>query len=368
MEQLHIDLFYLLLSYCTDLSTLVNLSMVSISFQRRVNSFLSSMGTDHLVDSGEPITADWLCGRIIGRGGFSKVFELGGISHLCVKVVWDGPSVKEGVTSDSEVGTNKIIELDASKNQTEIFDWGIYFLSSQSWVVSFVSSRHLNRITKSEYDYLKYNTLPLYPKVYTCGYKNHRFYYVMERIPGVTLRKLLLSHKSIWNIKNNIELIPVDIKPAIIRIITELRDTQMYHGDLKPENMICQFHNKELQIRLIDPVAHLHKQQIGSAEYNPFGLWYELADVCAIIIILLEIFIGRIVFSQGITGSHSIHYVSQELEEIKRRSPQESLRFLLVQQLQEIQYNYKAYSPLLELLSKYQKKIIVQVPSTLLTN
>jgi len=289
---------------------------------------------------------------------------LAGIHHLCVKVVWGGSSVKEDFTFTE--GSNKIIESDVLKRKSEIIDWGIYFLSSQSWVVSYVNSRYLNRITKSEYDYLKSNTFPLYPKVYTCGYKNHRFYYVMERIPGVTLRKLLMSHKSISFLKKKIELIPVDIKPAIMKIITDLRDNQKYHGDLKPENMICQFHKKELQIRLIDPVAHLQKQQIGSAEYNPFGLWYELADVCAIIIILLEIFIGRIVFSQGINGSHSGHYISQELEEIKSRSPKESLRYHLVQYLQNIQFNDHAYSNLLDLLGKHQKKIIVQVPTSFL--
>jgi len=139
----------------------------------------------------------------------------------------------------------------------------------------------------------------------------------MERIHGVTLRELL-KLRAIAAHSDNTDMIDLDLKPAFLDLIHNLFTNNFVHGDLKPENMMLTFSNNyNVNLRLIDPISHW-KGNIISAEYNPKAFLDSLSDELSLSIIILEIWLGRLLFSKGRNTNGCEEKMREEIQEASR--------------------------------------------------
>eukprot|EP01124_Arcella_intermedia_P027216 TRINITY_DN5277_c0_g1_i1.p1 TRINITY_DN5277_c0_g1~~TRINITY_DN5277_c0_g1_i1.p1 ORF type:complete len:291 (-),score=55.15 TRINITY_DN5277_c0_g1_i1:19-891(-) len=199
----------------------------------------------------------------------------------------------------------KIEKLDAQEKQVfDVFSSCYTFVSSGE-IASCHSKSSILHAFNEEHDNLvnmKYQPpefmdkyFQLFPKVYGFGSFNSDKYFVMERLPGMTLRNIMkCSGKDVPGSK------PVDLLPLFIDLSKDFdylcknvlysrnewysRDS-FSHGDLKPENMFLSNNKTSPRLRVIDPAPHAATSWV----YHPRRILGQTGDVISICFILLEV-------------------------------------------------------------------------------
>ena len=200
--------------------------------------------------SNEPLAHFYnhlLMKRMIGKGSFSRVYHFGGISPLCVKVA------SGGLTDAQEFQRNlERAEINAQIEDIEHRPALEYGYISSGQCVKLISHRKVTYMLAFEYAHLQHlASLPLppdepaqlFPRPYYFGYVAQTSYYVMEKLPGITLRRVISAAAPLNVLELDAsDLVEIDFVPLIIRLLRYMhllmRVDETFHGDLKPENMI----------------------------------------------------------------------------------------------------------------------------------
>lgn len=227
-------------------------------------------------------------GEILGRGGFSSVYETWldwaepeEQRDVCIKVGYPGGGGAGRVTRLFGGGASKSSQ---GLRPDEVCDEGL-FMHAGGIRCGSVSGEDVRTIFSTEYAFLESFDTHLLPKVFAAGEQDGVPYYVMERFRGHNLRD--------WRYRGG-RLHEVRWFKHLLSDLTGLQNSRpdFYHGDLKPENLIILRDG----FRLIDPalrpdVTRPLRTTISVA-YNPLGLGDERADTLAIAVMLFELLTG----------------------------------------------------------------------------
>lgn len=381
-----------------------------------------------------------ICGSLIGIGGFSHVFTLSRIPCLCLKFAFGGKSTVES----SEEIAKKRIEAWAVVNQkmmklkeqldnkqvylTALDVYGKAFYHWSSGIeVELMSTEQVSELVYQEFKLLfelqqadvlrvpnqhfnmyhqsspriivkplqsnKASTMLniLFPRVLFYGKLNERSFYIMERLKGITLRKLLANASYGPTATHTLA---IDLIPPLIKLVTDLNfllnTIKFWHGDLKPDNIFIDISpNGEVSIRLIDPVVRNVEAEhsfIGwrftrvlSVPYNPKGLAAEKGDVYSLLMILYEIASGSPLFrpKEEIRWDLDSYYLNQNLEGLKQDIQLKMKRFeknpfiiTILKRISETEMKKNTLSSLINLLQEYKQKspLEIYIPPNLITN
>ena len=212
-------------------------------------------------------------GSLLGRGSFARVYNIGAISPWCIKVASGGLAATDRFTVCDDEHINAVLKEEELHVPSLEF---CYYSSGRA--AKLLSHTQVSVVLLYEYLRLQEITsfpLPdwekesLYPRPYTFGVLGNTGYYVMEKLQGVTMRKVLLStvrHSD----KKWADTVTIDFAPLVarlIRYISYLMTHKLcYHGDMKPENIMLVPDRYHFQACLWNHLSY-HAALMGAIAY-----------------------------------------------------------------------------------------------------
>lgn len=188
-----------------------------------------------------------LLGRLLGRGSFSRVYELGRILAWCIKIASGGLATDRRFSNANHKEVTELL-----KEDPEIASVNFYYYSSGE-AAKLLTHRDIGVVLLAEFERLHlhagyplplWETEPLYPRPYCFSSLANTAYYVMERLHGITMRTALREAKSLDDAPSESDLV-IDFAPLVQRLLRYLNHLLLkhdsFHGDMKPENIMLVF-------------------------------------------------------------------------------------------------------------------------------
>jgi serine/threonine protein kinase len=193
-----------------------------------------------------------LLGKLLGRGSFSRVFQMAELGNLCVKVATGGlsdTSMYDGSTerSPNQKELNQMLD---GLEQQHIPAVGYYHYSSGR-ASKLLSHEQISFLIACEFRMLcriyafktPSDPAPLYPQPFGIGMVNTTVFYVMETIHGCTLRTVF---SKLWPARDKAllgaDVVRIDFLELFARLLGQMdelmRRKVFWHGDMKPENIM----------------------------------------------------------------------------------------------------------------------------------
>ena len=169
--------------------------------------------------------------ELLGRGSFAKVWGLGGLSNVCVKVAVGG------IATDG-------LDRKGEETHTPTLQYGYY---TSGCVVRTLNHGEIGMVLYHEFMRVRSiaahslpsgETRPLYARAQFFGVVGSTAYYTMERLYGCNMRHVLSgAHKNVVDQVNAIDFAP--LVQRLLRSMHHLVSTYgAFHGDMKPENIM----------------------------------------------------------------------------------------------------------------------------------